>query len=49
MRPSCETIRPNDTEAEQHRIERWLREEATTSYDEYKVDPTRVIPADQVM
>jgi putative addiction module CopG family antidote len=30
-------------------LERWLREEATKSYDEYKADPSRAIPANQVM
>lgn len=30
-------------------FERWLREEVTRSYDEYKADPLAAIPADQVM
>jgi hypothetical protein len=34
---------------EKDRVERWLGEEATKSYDAYKAAPTRTIPASQVM
>jgi antitoxin ParD1/3/4 len=28
-------------------VERWLREEVVPTYDRWKADPSRVIPADQ--
>ena len=30
-------------------FERWLREDAAASYDEYKADPSKVVPVEDVM
>lgn len=30
-------------------FEKWLREDAAASYDEYKADPSKVVPAEDVM
>ena len=30
-------------------VERWLRTEVVAAYDEHKADPSKAVPADQVM
>lgn len=43
----CDGVR--ELMAREAKFEKWLREEVVASYDEYKADPSRAIPIEDVM